>query len=209
VNVAKVDATQESVTANKFGINSFPQIKLFPAGIKNQNLAVDYEESRDLLSFTAFALRYHAQTVESEQLLNRAQLEESCSNNLCVIAFLPHILDSNKEGRLKYLEDYNTAARGSGGVPCTFLWSQGGDQYEFESKLNLGFGFPALVAIHMKKGKYGIHRGSFVQESIRGFLTSLMSGKVPLNDLPKDLPKIYKADAWDGEEGKPFEEEEL
>eukprot|EP00397_Hematodinium_sp_SG-2012_P041981 GEMP01046351.1.p1 GENE.GEMP01046351.1~~GEMP01046351.1.p1 ORF type:complete len:279 (+),score=68.76 GEMP01046351.1:87-923(+) len=207
VNVGKVDATQETVVGGRFNIQGFPSIKLFPAGVKSDSMAVDYEEGRDLSSFTSFALRYHAQTVEAEQLIGGTkQLKETCDNGLCVLAFLPHILDSQKAGREKYLKDFNTAARGSGGVPCTFLWSQGGDQYEFEEKLNLGFGYPALVAIHLKKGKFGVHRGSFEQESIRGFLTSLMSGRVPLNDLPKELPKIYKADAWDGEEGKPIDE---
>lgn len=211
VNVGKVDATQETVLGGRFAVQGYPTIKLFPAGTKSEALAKEYSEGRDLSSLKAFAMRYFAETVDAEQLTGgKKQLEESCGSGLCVIAFLPHILDSGKDGRNGYLHDYNTAARGSGGVPCTFMWSQGGDQFEFEEKLNLGFGFPAVVAVHLKKGKFGVHRGSFEQEGLRGFLTSLMSGRVPLHDLPKELPQIVKATPWDGEDAPaPTDNDEL
>lgn len=209
VKIGKVDSTQESVSSGKFSVSSFPQIKLLPAGPKSVSMALDYEEGRDLGAMSAFALKHYQLTVEAEQIISGKQFEEQCANTLCVVAFLPHIYDSSKDGRNKYLKDYNLAARQSGGVPCTFLWSQGGDQFEFEEKLNLGFGYPALVAIHLKKGKFGIHRGSFEFESIGGFVRSLMSGRVPLNDLPKELPKLYKTEPWDGEDQKPAAEDEL
>merc|ERR1719362_55714 len=128
-------------------------------------------------------------TLEAEQLLSQDMFDETCKTggNLCVIAFLPHIMESSAADRKKYLDQFNSAARGSGGVPASFFWSQGGDQYEFEEKLNLGFGFPALVAISAKKGIFVIHRGSFVESSIRTFLTGLSAPK-HLNDLPKELP---------------------
>jgi len=174
---------------------------LFPAGKKSANTAVDYQEGRDLSSMTNFALKYYAATLEAEQLLNQSQLDETCKKGgkLCVIAFLPHIMEGTAKDRKKYLNDFNTAARAAGGVPAAFFWSQGGDQFEFEEKLNLGFGFPALVAVHMKKNIFVVHRGSFTEGSVRKFITGLSKPK-HVQDLPKALPEIVKQKKWDGKD---------
>jgi len=208
VRIAKVDCTVETVSCKKHNVEGFPTLKLFPAGPKNE--AVDYNESgRDVSSLENFVRQYYAKTVTADQLLTNDQFKTTCEKQLCVLALVPHILDCQSECRQNYIDSYNQAIQSRGNIPCRFLWAQGGDQYEFEEKLNLGFGFPAMVALHLGKGKFGVHRGNFEVTSIAGFLTSLMSGKVPLNDLPKELPKIYKTEAWDGKDGKPFEEEEL
>lgn len=206
VKVGKVDATVEQSIPQRFGVQGFPTIKLFPSGKKTENSAVDYNEGRDLSSFTRFAEKYAAMTLEAEQLLTQGQFDETCSEgNLCLIAFLPHIIESSAKERTKYLAEYNNAARGSGGVPCSYFWSQGGDQYEFEEKLNLGFGFPALIAVSRKKNIFVVHRGSFTESSIRTFITGLSAPK-HLNDLPKILPPLVEQKKWDGKDG-PKEEE--
>lgn len=204
IKVGKMDASVEKSTPQRFNVGGFPTIKLFPAGKKTDSSAVDYTEGRDLASFERFALQHVK--VEATQLLTQAQLDEVCdpkSSNLCVIAFLPHILDSKADGRTKYLKDFNAAIKGSSTVPCTFLWSQGGDQFELEEKLNLGFGFPALVGMSRKKGIFVTMRGSFTEVTMRRFLTGLSAPK-HLNDLPKVLPGVVKQKAWDG---KDMEEE--
>jgi len=161
----------------------------------------------DLPTLENFVNQYYAMTVTADQLLTNDQFLDTCEKQLCVLAFVPHLLDCQSECRNKYLQSYNDAIQSRGNIPVRFLWAQGGDQYEFEEKLNLGFGFPAMVALHLKKQKFGVHRGNFETTSLSGFLTSLMSGKVPLNDLPKTLPKMYKTEEWDGKDAKPFEEE--
>lgn len=210
VKVGKMDATVEKGVPGRFGVQGFPTIKLFPAGKKTDGSAVDYTEGRDLGSFERFALKYQAMSAEAEQLLSQKQFEESCnkdSTTLCVIAFLPHIMESSAAERKKYIEGYNGAIRASSGVPSNFFWTQGGDQFEFEEKLNLGFGFPALVALSMKKGIFVVHRGTFTEPSVRKFLTGLSAPK-HLNDLPKELPKLATQKKWDGKDA-PKEEEEL
>lgn len=210
VKIAKLDATVENAVPQRFGVQGFPTIKLFPSGKKTDNSAVAYEGGRDLSSFKQFAEKYYSMTLEAEQLLSQKQFDESCQKDgsqLCLIAFLPHIMETSAKERKKYLDDYNNAARSAGGVPATFLWSQGGDQYEFEEKLNLGFGFPALVAISRKKGIFVIHRGTFTEQSVRTFISGLSSPK-HLNDLPKALPEIITQKKWDGKDA-PKEDEEL
>jgi len=45
--------------------------------------------------------------------------------------------------------------------PFKFFWLSAGDQLDLERDLNLGYGFPAVVAIAPKKNKIGYQRGSF------------------------------------------------
>jgi hypothetical protein len=74
-----------------------------------------------------------------------------------------------------------------------------------ERQLNLGFGFPAVVAISPNKNKFAILKGSFSEDKLGDFLSDLMSGKVSLDDLKTKLA-IKKADKWDGNDAKPLEE---
>lgn len=144
------------------------------------------------------------------QLLNDAEFREHCESRTCVIAFLPHILDGGakeRNGHLKTLEAVFKKAK-SDGQPVGFMWSQGGDQFECEEKMSLQFGFPAVVAVNVKKGRFGVHRGTVDESSLSSFLSSMMVGRVPLQPLPKDM-KWSKADAWDGKDGQLPVEEEL
>jgi len=145
-----------------------------------------------------------------EQLLGDGEFREHCETRTCVLAFLPHILDGGAAARkesLQVLDAVFKKAKGDG-HPVGFMWLQGGDQFEIEEKMSLQFGFPAVVAISLKKEKFGVHRGTFDKASLSGFLSSMMLGKVPLQPLPKGL-KWSKSDPWDGKDGEAPKEEEL
>lgn len=142
------------------------------------------------------------------QLVGDAEFREHCEHRTCIIAFLPHILEENAKTRndhLKNIEGVFKKAKGDG-QPVGFMWSQGGDQFEAEEKLALQFGFPAVIAMNLKKERYGIMRGAFSKDGVAQFLSSMMIGKVPLQPLPKGF-KWSKADAWDGKDGQLPEEE--
>jgi len=138
------------------------------------------------------------------QLLNDAEFREHCEHRTCILGFLPHILDGGaaaRNGYLKAIEQVFKKAK-SDGQPVGFMWLQGGDQFEIEEKLQLSFGFPAAVAVNVKKERYGIYRGSgFDSDSLSKFLGQMMIGRVPLQPLPKGL-KWSKSDAWDGKDGE-------
>jgi protein disulfide-isomerase A6 len=50
---------------------------------------------------------------------------QSCQKKVCLIAFLPHILDSKVAGRQKYLKEFQGVAQKMASTPVNFLWVQG------------------------------------------------------------------------------------
>merc|ERR1712125_215329 len=80
-----------------------------------------------------------------EQLLSDADFRAECGSRVCVLVFLPHILDSGAAGRNQLLEVVAAVRKRSNSekIPVGFMWLQGGDQFEIEEKLNLAFGWPA------------------------------------------------------------------
>lgn len=143
------------------------------------------------------------------QLVNDDEFRGHCEHRTCILAFLPHILDGGAEARNGYLKALDQVFKKAkaDGQPVGFMWLQGGDQFEIEEKMSLQFGFPAAVAVNVKKERYGIYRGSgFDTASISQFLGSMMIGRVPLQPLPKGM-KFGKSDPWDGKDGEmPAEE---
>jgi len=52
-----------------------------------------------------------------------------------------------------------------------WIWAQGTDYLPLEEALDIGgFGYPAMAAVNLKKGKYSVFRGSFSEEGIASFL---------------------------------------
>lgn len=146
-----------------------------------------------------------------EQVLGDAEFKEHCESRTCVIAFLPHILDGGAKARNGFLKMLNDVFKKSKGddTPVGFMWTQGGDQFDIEEKLALQFGFPAVIAINLKKERYGVHRGTFDTDALSGFIKQLMIGRVPLSPIPAGMPKWPKSKPWDGKDGEAIPEEEL
>lgn len=142
------------------------------------------------------------------QLIDDDEFRAHCETRTCIMAFLPHILDDGAKKRnehLKIIESVFKKAKGNG-QPVGFMWLQGGDQFEMEEKLSLQFGFPAVIAINLKKERYGVHRGTLDEAGLSGFLSSMMVGRVSLSPLPKGI-KWSKSKPWDGKDAAPPSEE--
>ena len=78
-----------------------------------------------------------------------------------MISFLPHIYDTTANERNFYLKLLKSTAEKFKTSPVTYMWAQGGDYYELEEALNLGTGFPSLIALSFSKGKMAILKGKF------------------------------------------------
>jgi protein disulfide-isomerase A6 len=121
---------------------------------------------------------------------------------------LPNIFDSNAAERNGYISTIANVAKKNRRHPFVYFWLQSGDQMDLERQLNLGFGFPALVAISPNKSKFGVLKGSFNQDRLADFLSDLLSGRVSLEDI-KGKIVVKPADKWDGQDAKPIEEVRL
>lgn len=194
IKIAEVDATKHTMLAHRYKIKGFPTILMFPAGMKGKD-PIPYNGPRTASDMLEFGLKFQSKSVSVKQLTSQKILENSCSKGLCVIAFLPHILDSSDSEREKYLNIYKDVILASATLSIRFLWSEGGSQFDFEEKLNLAFGYPATVAINMEKQRFSTHRGSFTVESLNSFLIELTTGRAPVDPLPK-LPYIKDVEEW-------------
>jgi protein disulfide-isomerase A6 len=53
-------------------------------------------------------------------------------------------------------------------LPCSFVWAGAGKQADLEQKVGVGgYGYPAMVALTVKKGKYAPLRSAFQLAEIR------------------------------------------
>lgn len=91
--------------------------------------------------------------------------------------FVPHILDSGKDGRNSYLAHLTEVAKKFRGKPFSFVWSEGGAQPDLEQKLEVTFGYPALALLATEKKAFAIMRTSWTVDNIVSFINGVMSGK--------------------------------
>ena len=209
--LAWVDATMEESLAKEFGVKGFPTIKVFSGGKgKSAASAVDYQGGRQTDQIVAFALDEVDRTgtpKEIEELTSEMMMGKNCGGGkICIFFALPHILDSGAEGRNKYRETMTAASKAVRGMNFNFMWFEGGSQTDLEQTLELTFGFPAVAAYSADKGVYSVHRASYGEANIRKWLLSITTGRQPTYKVSKE-PMIELVEPWDGQEGKPVEEE--
>ncbi|CAM9505524.1 unnamed protein product [Ascophyllum nodosum] len=208
VNLGAVDATQHQNLAQKYGVQGYPTIKAFPPGPKKG--PQDYNgprESAGIVDYATEMLERSGWVPKVPQLTGRDVIDEKCGGTkICVIAALPHILDSGKAGREDYIEKARGAAKKSRNPYLSVIWTEGGAQPAFEEPTGLTFGFPALVAISIEKKAFAVHVGSFSVEGMADFLSGLTTGATRIKPLD-ELPKIVSVEPWDEKDAAAVEEE--
>ena len=210
VKVAKVDCTTQQKLAQRYQIQGYPTIKIFAPG-KGDKKVEEYEGPRDSSGIVKYAmdkLDKFGYVPETKQLISEEVLKDECISRLgiCIIAFLPHIADSSAKERNKYLDIIQESRKNNGGKPIYYLWAQGGDHFDFEDKLHLSFGYPAVIAVNYKKKMYSICRMSFSKDNLVNFVSNLLNGKEHLSKLPDGI-KIKKVEKWDGKDYVPPKED--
>lgn len=206
-----VDATVEESLAARYGVQGYPTIKIFPGGLTNKSDYRDYPGERVASAIVKFVLDEVDRTgvpKEIPELTGKDVLEENCQghNRLCVLAALPHILDSGAAGRNKYRDTLASLAKSFRGSAFQFLWFEGGSQSDLEQALELTFGYPALVALSLERQAYAVQHGSFNEKAITSFLYSISTGRQPTIKLSQ-IPEVVTVEPWDGQDGAPLEEE--
>ncbi|XP_036449798.1 protein disulfide-isomerase A6-like [Colossoma macropomum] len=211
VKLGAVDATVHQGLASRYGIRGFPTIKIFSKGENPE----DYEGGRTRSDIVARALELfsaNAPPPEVTEILNQDIFKKTCDDHqLCIIAVLPHILDTGASGRNSYLDVMRTMAEKYKKKIWGWLWTEAGAQMELESSLGIGgFGYPAMAAINARKMKFSLLKGSFSDTGIHEFLRDLSVGRGSTSPVGGGaLPKIHTVEAWDGKDGQLPEEEDI
>ena len=202
VKLGKVDATVEKRLASKYGINSYPTIKIFYPGKTDPE---DFNGPRDASSITRIALNKldeSGKPITIPQIVSATVLNNNCEKEVCVLAFLPHIYDSSATERNRYIETFAQSAKKNRGKPVKFLWVQAGDYFDLEKVFGLGSGYPAVVGLSVLKNRVAVMKSAFKVEEIETFVRKLLVGNVPLVEY-KELPKVKDVLPWDGLDHQP------
>ncbi|NP_001265732.1 protein disulfide-isomerase A6 precursor [Ictalurus punctatus] len=203
VKLGAVDATVHQGLASRYGIKGFPTIKIFRKGEEPE----DYQGGRtrsDIIARAIDLFSDNAPPPELLEILNEDILKKTCEDHqLCIIAVLPHILDTGAAGRNAYLEVMMKMAEKYKKKMWGWLWTESGAQMELEASLGIGgFGYPAMAAINARKMKFALLKGSFSETGIYEFLRDLSVGRGSTATITGGaLPKIHTVEAWDGKDG--------
>lgn len=189
----------------------FPTIKLFRPG---KDRPIDYNGPRDESDLVAFAMDEWSKSrppPEILQLVGSDVWKEQCmGHQLCLVSFLPHILDSKADGRQKYLKMLKGVAKAYKDRPFSWFWSEGGAQPELEEALAVSYGYPAFVAVAPEKNKYSSLKSGFSEDSLREFVDNVRRGQETVSSTTKSIGEvtITRLDGWDGKDAvEEFEEE--
>ncbi|KAG6538945.1 protein disulfide isomerase-like 2-3 [Zingiber officinale] len=210
VKLGHVDCDAEKSLMSRFGVQGFPTILVF--GLDKSN-PYPYEGSRTASAIEAFGLEQleaNLGPAEVFELTGPDVMEDKCASAaICFVSFLPDILDSKAEGRNKYLDLLLSVAEKFKRSPYSFVWSASGKQADLENQVGVGgYGYPALVALNVKKGAYAPLKSAFQHDQIIEFIKEAgLGGK---GNLPlQNAPTIVKIEPWDGKDGEIIEEDEF
>lgn len=148
-----MDCDTHKATCSEFGVSGFPTLKFFGA---NKARPEAYDGPRETPSLAAFAAERWARAQpppEVHELSDQEVWVEHCLGHeanealslravkpkqLCLVAFLPHILDAGAEGRQVALAMLQKVAEVYKDRPFAWFWAQGGDQPGLEANLGVG-----------------------------------------------------------------------
>ncbi|KAJ6830260.1 protein disulfide isomerase 8 precursor [Iris pallida] len=195
---------------SRYNVQGFPTILVFGA---DKDSPFPYKGARAASGIESFALEQLETNVappEVSELTGPDVMEEKCAPAaICFVAFLSDILDSKAEGRNKYLELLLSVAEKFKRSPYSFVWTAAGKQANLENQVGVGgYGYPALIALNVKKGVYAPLRSAFQFDQVSEFVKE--AGRGGKGNLPLgNAPLIVPTEPWDGKDGDIVEEDEF
>ena len=149
MDLGALDATAHGSIAQQYGVQGYPTIKYFAPGSTEPE---DYNGGRTASDIVKFAEEKFSENLappEVVQITSEASVSAGCENHpLCVVAFLPHILDCQSSCRNGHIEDMKKLGDKYKKKDWGWLWAEGMTQPDLEAAVEVGgFGYPALVVI--------------------------------------------------------------
>ncbi|ERM96921.1 hypothetical protein AMTRI_Chr10g228520 [Amborella trichopoda] len=210
LKLGHVDCDTEKSLMSRFNVQGFPTILVF--GV-DKDSPYPYEGARAASAIESFALEQLETNVpppEVTELTGPEVMDEKCASAaICFVSFLPDILDSKADGRNKHLELVLSVAERFKRNAYSYVWAAAGKQAELEKTVGVGgYGYPALVALNVKKGVYAPLRSAFEHDQIVEFIKE--AGRGGKGNLPlESVPIVTKTEPWDGKDGEILEEDEF
>ncbi|XP_073060829.1 protein disulfide isomerase-like 2-3 [Primulina eburnea] len=210
VKLGHVDCDADKSLMGRYNVQGFPTILVFGA---DKDSPFPYEGARSAPAIESFALEQleaNAAPPEVTELISLDVMEEKCGTAaICFVAFLPDILDSKAEGRNKYLDLLLSVAEKFRKSPYSYVWAASGKQPDLEKHVGVGgYGYPAMVALNLKKKVYAPLKSAFEPDHIIEFVKE--AGRGGKGNLPmQGDPTIVKTEAWDGKDVEVIEEDEF
>eukprot|EP00656_Telonema_subtile_P008757 TRINITY_DN14091_c0_g1_i1.p1 TRINITY_DN14091_c0_g1~~TRINITY_DN14091_c0_g1_i1.p1 ORF type:complete len:461 (-),score=156.44 TRINITY_DN14091_c0_g1_i1:103-1407(-) len=209
VKLGALDATVHKTVAGQYGVKGFPTIKYF--GADKSAGPQDYEGGRskaDIVTFGMDALEASLPPPEVHELVSLGVWSEACEGkSICLVGFLPGVVDSGVHGRNEYIDVINKLTESPTLKKFGFLWSSAQQQPGLEAVFGIG-DYPAMVAVSPKKSMFVRMKGAFDSKELSGFLGRLMKGRE--RGLAQfELPGLQTHEPWDGKEEVVQAEEEM
>lgn len=223
--VGAVDCDANPATCKQYRIQGFPTLKYFGA---NKDQPEEYTGGRDLTALAEFFNQRWAAAQpppEVRELTDDDVWIEHCRGHpadagldlkavrpkqLCLVAFLPHILDAKASGRNAHLTMLRALAEEAKDRPFAWFWAEGGVQPGLEANLGVGgYGYPAFIALNPEKAKFATLRGGFEAAAVRDFLGNVRTGRERVAPVEGELGALAGVAPWDGGDGAEEVEEEF
>eukprot|EP00658_Telonema_sp_P-2_P006846 TRINITY_DN12581_c0_g1_i1.p1 TRINITY_DN12581_c0_g1~~TRINITY_DN12581_c0_g1_i1.p1 ORF type:complete len:419 (+),score=90.92 TRINITY_DN12581_c0_g1_i1:62-1318(+) len=206
VKLGSLDATAHKLTGQKYKVEGFPTIKFFGSDKEHPESYNGGRTSSDIVTFCTDKVEANLPPPQVHELSQPTVWEEHCDGKtLCLVAFLPNLIDSGVSGRNSYIDILTNLTHKATLKKFGFLWSSVSKQPGLEAALNIG-DFPALVVVSPKKNIYAQMRGSFSAKELSGFLGRVMKSREPTAKF--DMPAIESYDPWDGKDEVVADQEE-
>jgi len=209
VKLGMLDATQEQATAQQYGIQGYPTIKMFfPDG-----RVEDYNGGRvasDIVSQAMIMFEEVAEPPELYQLLSKDTLDSACTDvQVCVLAFLPHILDDGAKERNNRLDLIKGLIDTYKRKQWGWIWSESYAHPKLDEQLGVS-SYPTLVVVNPRKNVSLKMSTGFHKKGVEDFIRNVAYGKTAGAVIGSfdQFPDISAIEAWDGKDGQLPEEDE-